>query len=146
MAWKFKDPSTGSGQAATNISFDFWSSAPDYSVSWQYDSESGQYKRTNGGQMATDLNTEEQLTAANVVVQFVRETGPVDDHKHLIYDVIGKGPMILFQDGQAFTGTWSKSGTAGRTKFVLTNGQEVKFNRGQIWIEWVPAGNEVEYN
>lgn len=145
--WKFKDnPELVEGQPATNIKFDFWDSAPDYTVEWQYDSTGNFYKRVNGGQVALDLNTNEQLTAKNVVIQFVRETGPVDDHKHMLYEVIGRGKMLLFQDGQAFAGTWSKTSTTARTKFVLDNGKEVQLNPGLIWIEWIPAGNTVEYN
>lgn len=145
VSWKFKDSSTGTGQAATNIKFDFWASTPDYSVEWQYDSTSNDYKRINGGQPATDHNTGEQLIAKNVVVQLVRETGPVDEHKHLLYEVVGKGKMLLFQDGMALAGTWSKTSPASRTKFVLAGGKEVQFNPGVIWIELVPSGNKVIY-
>ncbi|MDO8488472.1 MAG: DUF3048 domain-containing protein [bacterium] len=146
VPWKFKDEAATTGQAATSIKFDFWSSDKDYSVEWQFDSTANAYKRLNGGTASLDLNTNEQLQAKNVVIQFVKETGPVDEHKHILYEVIGKGKMILFQDGKAFTGTWSKASATGRTKYLLDNGQEVKFNRGQIWIEWIPAGNTVEYN
>lgn len=147
VEWKFKDDGNGAdGKDATDIKFDFWSSAPDYSVEWKYSPETSSYARFNGGKASIDLNINEQIQAKNVVIQFVRETGPVDEHKHLVYDVIGSGKMLLFQDGKVYTGTWSKTTATSRTKFVLTGGKEVQFNRGQIWIEWVPTGNEVNYN
>ncbi len=145
-AWKFKDPSTSPGQAATDIKFDFWASMPDYSVEWRYDSSTNSYKRINGGKQVVDQNTGKQIVAKNVVVQQVLETGPIDEHQHMIYDIIGKGKMLVFQDGKVATGTWFKSGSAGRTKFVLDNGKEVQFNGGLIWVEWVPAANQITYN
>ena len=149
VSWKFKDSSSGSAgsePAATNIKFDSWSNASDYSVQWQYDLATDSYKRSNGGQASVDLNTNEQIKAKNVVVQLVKESGPLDDHKHMAYDVIGKGKMILFQDGKAFTGTWSKTSASSRTKFLLDSGKEAQFNPGVIWIELVPSANQIEYN
>ncbi len=146
VSWKFKtDPSTSSGQDASNIKFDFWPSATDYSVQWQYDLATNSYKRSNGEQLATDNNTGDQLTAKNVVVQLVKETGPVDEHKHMLYEVVGKGKMLLFQDGVALPGTWSKSSPTSRTKYVLDSGKEVQFNPGVIWVELVPSANQIVY-
>lgn len=145
-SWKFKDPSAGSGPSATNIKFEFWSNQPNYDVEWKYDAATSNYLRFNGGEAAMDLEVEEQLTAKNVIIQFVKETGPVDEHKHLLYDVTGTGNMILFQDGRAITGTWTKSTPTTRTKFLDALGKEVQLNAGVTWIEWVPTGNEIEYN
>ena len=142
--WKFKDESSSHGTTA-DIKFDFWASSPDYSVEWQYDGTANSYKRNNGGVAVVDHNTGQTLLAKNVVIQFVKETGPVDEHKHMIYDTIGKGKMILFQDGQAQTGTWIKSLAASRTKFLLDSGKEVQFNPGLIWIELVPSANTITY-
>ena len=45
-------------------------------------------------------------------------------------------------DGKQIQGTWSKASREARLK-IFANGQEVKFNRGRIWFEVVPLGNEV---
>lgn len=145
VPWKFKEDTKTPG-TTSNIKFEFWSNQPNYDVEWQYDPSSNSYKRVNGGQPAMDHETEEQLTAKNVIVQFVKETGPVDEHKHLLYDITGTGKMLLFQDGNVVSGSWSKSTPASRTKFMDATGKEVQLNAGVTWIEWVPAGNEIEYN
>ncbi len=145
VSWKFKDDPADKG-AITNIAFDFWSSKNDYSVAWKYDAANNQYLRTNGGQPATDLNTNEQLTAKNVVIQFVKETGPLGEHLHLYYEVVGTGQAIIFQDGQAITGSWTKTSVSARTKFFDKKGKEIQFTRGPIWIELVPSGNQIQYN
>ena len=143
--WKFKEDSAQKGTTA-NIKFDFWSSMSKYSVAWTYDTATNSYLRQNGGEKSIDLNTGEQLTAKNVIVQFVAESGPLDEHKHLDYGVTGTGKIILFQDGNALSGTWSKATPASRTKFMDAKGVELPLNRGVIWIELVPTGNTVEYN
>ncbi|TSC87799.1 MAG: Uncharacterized protein G01um101416_324 [Microgenomates group bacterium Gr01-1014_16] len=145
VAWKFKDDPADKG-AITNISFDFWASKSDYSVSWKYDPVNNQYLRSNGGQTATDLSTGEQLSAKNVVIQFVKETGPLDEHLHMYYEVVGTGKALIFQDGQAITGTWTKASVSSRTKFFDDKGKEIQFTRGQTWIELVPSANKIEYN
>ncbi len=145
-SWKFKDANSTATQVATDIKFDFWKNQPDYSVEWKYDAASATYKRFNGGVAALDHNSDEQLSAKNVIVQFVKETGPLDEHQHMYYENIGTGKILLFQDGKVVAGTWSKVSPFVRTKFVDDQGKEVQLTRGQIWIELVPSGNQIGYN
>jgi len=80
-----------------------------------------------------------------VVVQFSKITGPVDEHAHLLYATIGSGKAIIFQDGQAIVGTWSKKSRIGRTVFYNSSGKEIEFTRGSIWIEVLPSEQQVTY-
>jgi hypothetical protein len=144
--WKFSDSKPAVPSTATTISFDFWTSQKMYSVVWKYDSASNNYLRENGGVPAIDLNYQDQLNAKNIVVQFVTESGPLDDHKHMDYGVIGTGKGLLFQNGVVQNITWSKATAASRTIFKDSQGKEISFVRGQIWIELVPSTNTVEYN
>jgi len=75
----------------------------------------------------------------------MKEKGPIDELKHLLYTTTGTGKAIIFQDGQAIQANWSKAKRQERTKFVDTKGKEIEFNRGPIWIEIVPAHQNVEY-
>jgi hypothetical protein len=144
--WNFIDGKANSSGSARNISFDFWSRYGDYSVEWNYDSASNLYKRNNGGKAHTDWEFDKpQITAANVVIMFVDEEGPVDSEKHMYYDVIGSGDALIFQNGDVVRGTWKKPNQVDREKFYDNNGDEVELVRGPIWIELVPDGNDVEY-
>jgi hypothetical protein len=143
--WKFKEDDKTPG-TTNRIAFDFWKGKQDYSVVWNYDAASHSYLRENGGQKAIDLNTNEQLAAKNVIIQFVPETGPLDEHLHMYYEVTGVGKMLLFQDGKVISGTWSKPNLLTRTRFLDSKGTEVSLDAGQIWIELVPSGNLIEYN
>lgn len=141
--WSFAG-GQGSG-AAANISFEFWEGYADFTVRWEYNPEINLYARIMGGEPHKDLETGEQITAAAVVVQFVKEEGPVDAHKHMLYGTTGKGDALVFQNGQAVKGKWQKADRVGRTKFTDEKGKEISFSPGQMWIEVVPAGNTVEY-
>jgi len=143
-SWQFKDDASDKGNV-DNIKFNFWSGYQEYEVNWQYSQEDNQYLRFSGGQAHKDLNNEEQLIAKVVVVQFMREKGPINELKHLLYTTTGTGKAIVFQDGQATQATWSKAKRQERTIFKDSKGKEIKFNRGPIWIEIVPLGKEVNY-
>jgi len=62
-----------------------------------------------------------------------------------LYDNIGTGTGILYQDGKTIKVTWKKATRISRTQFFDTSGKEVSFNRGQIWIEMLPTGTPITY-
>ena len=91
------------------------------------------------------MENKKQLTAKSVVIMFARETGPVDEHAHLLYGNIGSGDGLLLQDGKVTKITWKKTGWEGRTKFFDASAKEISLNRGQLWIEMLPIGTPVSY-
>jgi hypothetical protein len=143
-SWKFIDdkPQTAT---ATNIEFPFWDSMPDYNVNWKYDSVNNKYLRFTGGKEHIDLESKQQLSAKNVVIMYVKEEGPVDKEHHMLYTVTGTGKAKVFQNGIVIEGTWEKATGVARTKFLDSEGIEIPFVRGQIWIEVVPSVNSVSY-
>lgn len=146
VSWKFKDDAKASDRGATfSATFTAWKGYSEYSVKWVYDPAGNSYKRFNGGAPHMDLETKEQLTAKNIVILFAAETGPVDEHLHLLYANIGSGSGILYQDGKTIKITWQKQTWVSRTKFFDAAGREVSFNRGQIWIEMLPIGTPITY-
>lgn len=143
-SWQFKDDAEEKGEVF-QVEFDFWEDYEDFHVVWQYDPASNDYRRRNGAAEHLDFNIQETLRAKVIVVQKMKETGPVDDHKHLLYETTGSGEALIFQDGQATKGTWSKKTKASRTVFYDQNSREIKFNRGKIWLEVLPTRSKVEY-
>lgn len=141
--WKFTEGKGGG--SVSNIAFNFWDGKPEYDVEWKYDSANNQYLRFNGGKEHKDLETGSQLSAKNVVIVFAKEKGPVDRNLHMFYATTGTGDALVFQNGEVIEATWSKKSRTTRTKFADKNGKEIPFVGGQIWIEVVPAGNEVDY-
>ena len=144
-SWQFTDDKALGSAKASEISFNFWPNKGDYDVSWKYNTANNSYLRFNGGKDHTDHETTKQIEVKNVVIQFIEEEGPVDKEGHMFYTNIENGKAIFFQNGDAIVGTWEKRSQFDRTKFFDDSGKEIKFVRGQIWIEGGPAGNDVNY-
>lgn len=144
IPWKFQDGKSGGSQ---NITVNFWDGAS-YRVEWIYDTSCNCYKRKNGGLDQTDLNNKKQLQSKNIVVQFERESNANDGYEnnvHLLYGTTGTGKALIFQNGTASEGKWTKTSRTARTKYEGANGKEVQFVKGQIWIQTVPEGAKVTY-
>lgn len=144
--WKFKKDEPASPPTTASISFEFWDNSPKYVVKWAYDSTKNSYKRLTGGVAHLDKNTNKQLEAKNVVIMFAEESVANDGYdvgQRMLYDVIGSNDAIVFQDGKAIKGTWEKKNAFSRVLFYDQKGNEVSFNRGQIFIEVVPEENKI---
>ncbi len=145
--WKIKDDAKASDRGASfSASFTAWKGwEKEYSVGWEYDRVTNSYKRFNGGTAHIDLENGKQLYAKVIVIQYAKETGPVDIHAHLLYDTIGFGDALIFQDGRVTKGTWKKKERLSRTTFFDEKDKEISFNRGPIWIELLPIGRTIQY-
>lgn len=144
-SWKFKDDDKQQGTVAT-ISYSAWKGyEKEYGVQWNYDTKTNTYIRNNGGQEQKDLETDLPLAPKTVIVLFAKETGPVDDHAHLLYTNIGTGEALVFTDGNVTKATWKKADKSARTIFFDKAGKEISLNKGQVWISMLPIGTEVTY-
>lgn len=144
--WEFSENKTTKAEdKAETISFEFWKGYADFTVRWEYDPQTKLYKRLMAGSPHKDLENGNQISARTIITQFVVETGPLDIHKHMYYDIIGKGDATIHYDGKSFAATWKKINQEGRTIFYDEAGKEVVFPGGQIWIELLPKGNKVIY-
>lgn len=148
VQWKFKDEAPLAQRGTQKpIAVPFWSQASEYTVTWKYDKPTNTYKRYIGTSVQIDPSTKETVSPKNVVVQFETESDANDGYPdgHLLYGTIGSGKALFFMDGKAIPGTWNKASRTARTKYLDNQGQEINFNRGQIWIETIPVGNTVQY-
>ena len=144
FSWKDDAAESARGDVS-KITFGFWESYHDFDVTWTYDKASNTYARTNGDAPHKDRNSDLQFSAKAVLVQFTKELGPLDDHKHMLYEVIGSGEGILFQDGTATEITWSKKDRESRTIFKDSKGKAISFNRSTLWVAILPTDNAVTY-
>jgi len=148
-SWNFKEDEKRENRGSVSkINFGFWQSfASDYQVEWLYNKEKNHYERNNGGKPHLDKNTNKVITAKNVIVVFAKESPANDGYPggHLLYQLVGSGKGLLFQDGKSFKISWIKKDEESRMKFYDQNGKEVFLVRGSIWIEILPIGNVVNY-
>ena len=144
VPFTFKDDAKDKGSVG-KISFGFWESYHQFDVVYTYDSAGNIYTRQNGGEAHKDRNDDSTITAKVIVVQFTKELGPLDEHKHMLYEVIGTGKSLVFQDGTVTEATWTKKDRESRTVWTDAKGKKITFNRGKIMIEILPSDNKVEY-
>lgn len=145
--WRFKKDQPGSG-TVTKITVPFWEAYSGYTVEWNYDQNCNCYKRKNGGADHIDFDNQQILSPKNIVVQFMAESHANDgyeNNEHLLYADKGQGQALIFQDGKAIQGTWSKTSRLAKEEFYDLNHQRIEFNPGQIWIQTVPTGSHVTY-
>lgn len=145
--WKFEDGGSSSTPTVSSISFSFWDNKPDYDVKWTYDMATNSYKRQNGDKDHIDWEFDKSvLSASNVVIMFSDEKGPVDSEGHMYYEVIGEGKALIFKNGEVIEGSWAKESQLDREVFYDDNRNEISLVRGPVWIEVLPAGNNVNYD
>ena len=145
--WLFKDDSVADFQipSAPDIHLSFGkSNLPAYNVQWTYDKTTNSYLRSQGGKPARDEVSGDQLSAKNIVVQFVNVE--YLEQKMQLPSMVGEGKATIFQDGQATEGTWEKLTSRSRTRYFDKNGHEIKFNRGTTWLEIASTeGSTISY-
>ena len=139
---------------ANDLFIDFWFKG-DYSAIFKYDTENNSYLRSMGYDENdnpiphADQDTKEQINVKNVIVQYVTESPiPNDPKGRLDYELVGSGTGLVFIDGKVIDVTWNKEARDERTMFYDSDGAEIQFNRGQIWVSVVPDRNieQVVYN
>lgn len=140
-SWSFKDDSPN--LRVKEFSFNFWDLA-DYKVKWIYNSGQNNYLRYQGGVIFTDKKSGAQVKAKNIVLLFAEESQVSDAYANLKYNLIGKGEAYFYLDGNYLEGNWEKLTQNSKTKFYEKSGDEVKLNKGNIWIEVLPAKSKLK--
>lgn len=141
--YSFKDDENLDKRGASqNLHLEFWSSDSRYFVDWKYDKASNTYKRSSGGAVHKDKNTDKQISAKNVVVLFMTERNANDgyiNNLHLLYGTKGTGDAEVFMDGKKIEGTWRKDRRTSRTLLFDSKGAQIKLNKGLIWFSILPT-------
>jgi hypothetical protein len=144
--WQFKEDAEPSLRSKSAIlSFNFWD-VPEFAVKYEYNVGTNTWDRSQGGQATVDAgNSNKRISPKTVIVMFATERSAGDKKGHLFYDVIGSGTAKIYMDGKETLGKWIKTSATEREIFYDTLGNQIKFDRGQIWVEVLPAGNSVSF-
>ena len=106
---------------------------PNSKTWFEYDSESGLYKRFHYKKAHVDGETGDQLAFTNVIFQIV--PGRVIDKKgRMEFDTVGNGRAIYFTGGKCEDITWKKDSLESSTHFYDGNGDQLVMNPGKTSI------------
>lgn len=134
--FKFKTKEFPAKDPIKSITIDF--SFPSYKVDWTYNVEENSYWR-----YLADVK-QEGISAKNIIVQVLPNQVIAGDEKgRLSMPVIGSGVAIYFLDGEKKAGTWKKSDYGEKTIFYDKEKKEMRFNKGNTWIEVVDVAYKV---
>lgn len=116
-----------------------------YTCSYEYDEKAQKYLRFRKQKPHMERNTGEQLTAENIIIQYVPgSTIKGDKYGRQQVDTVGKGEGYFITKGKKVSILWSKNSRTSPTVYKLKDGSSIKFNKGQMWIQIVPLSGKVE--
>lgn len=117
-----------------------------YFVQYRYARETNSYNRLIEGVPHVDAYDGEQYHPKNVVVQFVNIWPiPGDNAGRVDMELVGSGECFVFQDGRVIEGRWEKQSETEPTTFWDGDGNQVRFNAGQTWIQIVHTTGTLRY-
>ncbi len=116
---------------------------------FEYNAEDKLYYRFQNGEPQIDAATGEQLTATNVVIQYVSgyyyEPGKSG---YLFFDIVDGGESVVFTNGKFIKGRWARGRYDDQiTRFYDENMEEIVMNQGKTWVclVWDEFSSYVSY-
>ena len=108
-----------------------------------YDANNKVYLRSVNGTKQTDYVTDKQLTVKNIIVYSVKYSR-IDDYGRQTIDNVGTGNGYYISNGVAVPITWKKDSRSSQTIYKLENGEELKVNDGNTFIQIMPTSGSLE--
>jgi hypothetical protein len=141
-------PSSAPNASVVDINYSY----NGYQVQYRYDGGCDCYARFLAGAPHVDRNDNAQIKVRNVVVEYMPTaygTTRIGEQTVRMGDSgmpVGSNKAIVFRDGTAVVGTWSKPSNKERTKLLDANGAEIPLNIGNTWYSIVPTDHPVSYH
>ncbi|MFP5297853.1 MAG: DUF3048 domain-containing protein [Actinomycetota bacterium] len=137
--WEFGSlEDNGKTKKAGEVTIGF-SGATTVGYTWDGDG----YLRTQGGQPFM-AESGEQIKVPNVLIEehevnYSSVTDVAGNPSVEIADETGSGKAVLFRDGRAIVGTWSRESIDSPVVFETKSGDKMVFAEGAVWIHLVPS-------
>lgn len=142
MIFTSQPPAGGSPVTAFQINYERWTH-----VNWQYDPQTNRYLRSQDDQPFIDANTNEQITAVNVVVVYALhqldmniceyQTATGCNAFSTEIQLWGQGQAVIFRDGLRYDVTWKRENRYDMLTFYDPAGNPVPLQIGNIWFQVV---------
>ncbi len=141
----FSEVAPEGGSPASVINIDYRTEK----VEWRWDPEIGKFRRWMDFEEHLDANTEEQVTAANVIFltpYHVNDANICEQINNGVCAALsieiqlwGSGPATVFRDGQRFDVTWQREGRNDMLTFSDAAGNPFPLQIGNSWVQVVPG-------
>jgi hypothetical protein len=137
--FKFGDLQRDESQKAKSITINF-SSGNVAGFKWV----KGRWQRSQGG-VPMMAESGHQIAVDNVLIEqhkvnySTKITDVLGNPSTEIADVLGSGRAVLFRDGRAIKGKWSRKSVSMPVRFTTKSGDEMQLKQGTVWIELVPS-------
>jgi len=113
-----------------------------YNVDYTYDPKTNSYTRFLGGEAHVDR---EKGQIKPVVIIAIKVPNSIIANGRYDYELVGSGEVLVFQDGDAIKGTWSRTDRSAQFVYKDSAGEAIRLNPGQTWITATSPGNEVTW-
>lgn len=114
-------------------------------TSYTYDENTKVYKRYVNDEEHIDAITKEQYTTKNIIVMKIKNS-KIDSYGRQTLENIGTGEGYYITNGKAISITWEKSSRKSKTIYRNQNGEEIKVNDGNTYIQIMPIDNNLQIN
>ncbi|QPC82206.1 DUF3048 domain-containing protein [Phototrophicus methaneseepsis] len=121
-------------------------------VEWHYDPETGRYYRSSDGEPHYDANTEQQISAANVIIVYAGHylTDIVESqwedtiHWSVQITVWPEGDAVILRDGVRYEGRWLRPTRDDLMTFQTSEGNILYLKPGNTWVQLVPLPDQMD--
>ena len=141
----FSEEPPAGGSPAGTINIDYKTEK----IEWVWDAGIGKYRRWMDFEEHVDANSEEQVTAANVIFltpYHVNDANICEQINNGVCAALsieiqlwGSGPAVVFRDGQQFDVTWHRDGRNDQLTFTDTAGNPFPLQIGNSWVQLMPC-------
>ena len=114
-------------------------------TSYKYDEENKYYLRSVNGKEHTDYVTKEQYHFKNIITYQVKNT-TIDDGSNKgrqNLENVGSGEGYYISNGYSIPIKWVKESRKAQTKYYYMNGEELKVNDGNTFIQIQPLNEKL---
>ena len=121
--------------------------AKGHTVEYKYNSETGRYTRWSKGKKMFDEMTGEEVTTKNLIITLAENYTLDDGENKGRQDVLTIGSLdgYYITNGKAIKIKCNKASRFEQTQYVDLNGNEIKVNDGNTWINVCPIDANVTF-
>lgn len=114
-------------------------------VRWTYDEESKNYIRYSKNIKETEWFEQTDVRAKNIIIEFIKNQS-IDEKDRQTMNTTGTKNGYYITNGKAIPILCSKASRTSKTAYKDTQGNEIKVNDGNTFIQICQEGANVEFN